>query len=65
MHPKSQQEGMVKMVMIDKDKWNGGSDEQKMQMCQAISDGANEKAISKEDYILMFRFLLSKVQGKQ
>lgn len=53
------------MVMIDKDKWNSGSDEQKMQMCQAIVDGANEKTISKEDYILMFRFLLSKVQGKQ
>lgn len=56
---------MVKMIMIDKDKWNNGSDDQKMQMCQAIADGANEKAISKEDYILMFRFLLSKVQGKQ
>ena len=44
--------------MIDKDKWTAATDKEKMQMCQAISQGANERAISKEDYILMFKFLL-------
>lgn len=52
------------MVMIDLNKWQASTDEQKMQMCQALADGANEKAISKDDYILMFRFLLQKVQGQ-
>lgn len=56
--------GRVKMVMIDLNKWQAATDEQKMQMCKALADGANEKAISKDDYILMFRFLLQKVQGE-
>lgn len=52
------------MVMIDVNKWEQATDEQKMKMCESIVDGANEKAISKEDYILMFKFLLKKVQGE-
>ena len=54
----------VKMVMIDVNKWEQATDEQKMKMCESIVDNANEKAISKEDYILMFKFLLKKVQGE-
>lgn len=50
--------------MIDNEKWQKASDEQKMQMCVSIRDGANEKAISKDDYITMFKFLLEYVQGK-
>lgn len=48
-------------MMIDVNKWEKATNEQKLQMCQSIADNANEKAISKEDYILMFRFLLSQV----
>ena len=48
-------------MMIDIEKWNHSTEEQKLQRCQSLADGANEKAISKDDYILMFKYLLSKV----
>lgn len=50
--------------MINLNKWDSSDDGQKVQMCESLAGMANEKAISKEDYILMFRFLLSKVQGQ-
>lgn len=53
------------MVMIDKEKWEQSSTEQKMQMCNAIHEGANERAVSKEDFVMMFKFLLEVVQVKQ
>lgn len=53
------------MQMIDKDKWTAADDGEKMKMCQAIRQGANERAISKEDYILMFNFLLEQCSGSR
>ncbi len=50
--------------MIDVSKWEQSTDEQKLQLCESVVNNANEKAISKEDYILMFKFLLEKVQGE-
>ena len=51
--------------MIDVEKWKQSDDKQKLKMCQAIAEGANERAISKEDWILMFKFLLSQVKQEQ
>lgn len=51
--------------MIDKEKWNTSNDTEKMKMCQAIRQGASEKAISKDDYILMFNFLLEQCSGSK
>ncbi len=50
------------MIMIDVEKWNKADDKQKLQMCESIAEGANERAISKDDWILMFKFLLSQVR---
>lgn len=50
------------MVMIDVEKWKQSDDKQKLQMCQVIAEGVNERAISKDDWILMFKFLLSQVK---
>jgi hypothetical protein len=49
--------------MIDSTKWEQMTDEQKLQMCNAIKEGVNVRAVSKEDWKLMFEFLLDKVQG--
>ena len=52
--------------MIDSVKWEQMTDEQKLQMCCSIAEGANVNAVSKADWKLMFDFLLSKVvQGEQ
>jgi len=53
------------MVMIDLNKWEQATAEQKLQMCQSVADNANERAISKDDYILMFRFLLSMIDKQK
>lgn len=53
------------MVMIDSEKWKKSTNEQKLQMCQSLAAYANERAISKDDYIMMFKFLLSIVKGVQ
>lgn len=50
--------------MIDSSKWEKLSDEQKLQLCKSINDGGNIKTVTKEDWKLMFEFLLKKVQGK-
>lgn len=49
--------------MIDSKKWETSSDEQKMQMCKAVHESVNTTTVSKEDWKLMFEFLLKKVQG--
>jgi hypothetical protein len=50
--------------MIDKNKWEQASDEQKLKMCKAVNDSINTNAVSKEDWKLMFEFLLNRVQGE-
>ena len=57
------QERILSDMVIDVEKWEQITDEQKMQMCEALAKNVNERAISKEDYILMFKFLMTKVQG--
>ena len=49
--------------MIDSAKWEQMTDEQKLQMCNSIKDGINVRTVTKEDWKLMFEFLLAKVQG--
>lgn len=48
--------------MIDKEKWDSSSEEQKLQICISLRDCANERTISKEDYNIMWRFLLELVE---
>ena len=50
--------------MIDSTKWEQMTDEQKLQMCNAIKEGVNVNTITKADWKLMFDFLLDRVQGK-
>lgn len=50
--------------MIDAEKWEQSTDEQKLQMCEAVQGGINTNAVSKADWKLMFEFLLDKVQGE-
>ena len=50
--------------MIDPMKWEQMTDEQKLQMCNAIKEGVNIRTVTKDDWKLMFDFLLNKaVQG--
>lgn len=51
--------------MIDSEKWKKLDDEKKLATCRALSEVANEKATSKEDWILMCRFLLTKISGNK
>lgn len=50
--------------MINAEKWEQMTDEQKLLMCQAIHEGVNTNTVTKGDWKLMFEFLLGKVQGK-
>lgn len=50
--------------MIDKAKWEQSTDEQKLQMCNAVNENINANAVSKDDWKLLFEFLLKKVQGE-
>lgn len=51
--------------MIDVNKWEQTTDEQKLQMCVSVRKNINEKTVSKDDWKLMFDFLLDKVvQGE-
>ena len=47
--------------MIDKLKWEQMNDTQKLQMCKSINEGANVRTITKDDWKLMFDFLLNRV----
>ena len=47
--------------MIDPMKWEQMTDEQKLQMCKSIKEGVNIRTVTKEDWKLMFEFLLDKV----
>ena len=38
--------------------------EKKLATCRALSEVANEKATSKDDWILMCRFLLTKISSQ-
>lgn len=49
--------------MIDVEKWEQMNDEQKLQLCNSIKDGVSVRSISKDDWKLMFDFLMTKVQG--
>lgn len=49
--------------MIDLEKWEQSTDEQKLQMCKSVKENVNLKTITKNDWQLMFEFLLQKVQG--
>ena len=46
--------------MIDPMKWEQMTDEQKLQMCKSIREGVNIRTVTKEDWKLMFEFLLDK-----
>jgi hypothetical protein len=52
------------MKMIDVNRWEQSTDEQKMQMCKAVNENINANSVSKDDWKLMFEFLLEKVQGE-
>lgn len=49
--------------MIDVMKWEQMTDEQKLQMCKSIREGVNIRTVTKEDWKLMFEFLLDKVHA--
>ena len=51
--------------MIDPNKWNSMTDEQRLQMCKSIDEGININTVSKSDWYIMFKFLLEKVQGER
>lgn len=50
--------------MIDPIKWEQATDEQKLQTCVTVDENININVVSKNDWLLMFKFLLEKVQGK-
>ena len=50
--------------MINAEKWEQMSDEQKLQMCESIDNGVSDRAVTKGDWLLIFKFLLNKVRGK-
>ena len=50
--------------MIDAEKWNNATDEQKLQMCKTVKESVSTNVVSKADWKLMFEFLLEKVQGE-
>ena len=47
--------------MIDKEKWNTMSDDEKMQMCKSLKTGAKVNNITKDDWKLMFDFLMDQL----
>ena len=47
--------------MIDPIKWEQMTDEQKLQLCNSIKDGVSVRSISKDDWKLMFEFLMDKI----
>jgi hypothetical protein len=51
--------------MIDVEKWNQATDEQKLQMCKSVKESVKVNTVTKDDWNLMFEFLLEKVQGEQ
>ena len=48
--------------MIDKEKWEQSDDQQKLSICKTLRDGANERTISKDDYNIMWHFLLDYIE---
>lgn len=50
--------------MIDVMKWEQMTDEQKLQMCKSVKEGVNIRTVSKDDWKLMFEFLLDKVGSR-
>lgn len=48
--------------MIDKEKWKQSDDQQKLAICKTLRDGANERTISKDDYNMMWHFLLEYIE---
>ena len=51
--------------MIDSEKWKKLDDEKKIEACRTILEVANEKVISRDDWILMCRFLLTKISSQE
>lgn len=51
--------------MINKEKWEQMTDEQKLQLCVTMDSGVNVRNITKDDWYLMFKFLLETVQGSR
>lgn len=47
--------------MIDPTKWEQMSEEQKLQMCKSVNSAVKIGAVTKEDWKIMFDFLLNKV----
>lgn len=46
------------LKMLDNEKWKKADDQQKLAICKTLRDGANENTISKDDYNMMWKFLL-------
>lgn len=49
--------------MIDKEKWENSDDAKKLEICNSFKDGANERALSKDDYNIMWSFLLDYINN--
>ena len=45
--------------MIDSAKWEQMTDEQKLQMCKSIDNGVKIGSVTKDDWKIMFDFLLN------
>ena len=51
--------------MIEKEKWEQMTDEQKLHLCESVDNGVNANAVTKIDWEIMFKFLLNKVKGSR
>lgn len=49
--------------MIDVEKWEQATDEQKLQMCKSVKETGQSNAVTKSDWKLMFEFLLGMVDS--
>lgn len=50
--------------MLDKEKWDQSDNQQKLKICYSLEDGANERTLSKDDYNMMWHFLLNYIKNK-
>lgn len=49
--------------MIDAEKWEQATDEQKLQMCRSVKENIKMDSVTKSDWKLMFEFLLGMVDS--
>lgn len=51
--------------MISPEKWEQMTDEQKLQLCKSVDNGIKINSVTKDDWKIMFDFLLNKVTGSR